>query len=171
MSKTLRKWKRRKGGIYAWRTRKHAHPARREWGYVGLTNSFARRERDHKGKTLYERETGQVYGTTEKPWMDLDAKVYRIIQLPWWLCWHWVMRPLETMAILILWPRYNHAKNLWNPRRVSLSRQKSQRWSRDIGGTAYRFRVHASVWARHAVQALGAALVIGGLVGYWITNH
>jgi hypothetical protein len=171
MNKTLRKWRRRKGGIYLWRTRKHAHPSRRENGYVGLTNSFKRRERDHKGQSAYLQEDGTVKASTEKPWMDLDPKVYRIIQLPWWLCWHWVMRPLETLVILILWPRYNHAKNLWNPRRVSLSRQKAQRAERDAAGRGYRMKVRAAVWSRYAIQALGAILVIGGLVGYWTTNH
>jgi hypothetical protein len=170
MGKRIRKWKRRKGGIYAWRTRKHANPFRREWGYVGLTNSFSRRERDHRGRTAYQREDGSVVASTEKPWMDLDAKVYRVIRLPWWLCWRWVLAPLETLVILALWPRYNHSKNLWNPRRVTLSRQKLQRAARDAAGPAYRARVRVSVWGRRAVQGLGAILIIVGLVGAYI-NH
>lgn len=171
MGKRIRKWKRRKGGIYLWRTRKHAHPMRRENGYVGLTNSFTRRERDHKGKTAYMREDGTVVQATEKPWMDLDAKVYRVIRLPWWLCWKWVLEPLETLTILVLWPRYNHAKNLWNPRRIPLSRQKAQRVERDVAGPGYRMKTRAYVWGSRAIQAVGALLILDGLIGYWMSKH
>jgi hypothetical protein len=170
MGNRIRKWKRRKGGIYAWRTRKHAHPSRREWGYVGLTNSFRRREADHRGRTAYQRADGTVTRATEKPWMDLDAKVYRIIRLPWWLCWRWVLGPLETLAILALWPRYNHAKNLWNPRRVPLSTQNRQRANRDAATLGYRARVRVTVWTSWAIRGLGAALIIAGLVGTYV-NH
>lgn len=170
MGSRIRKWKRRKGGIYLWRTRKHAHPTRRENGYVGLTNSFRRREADHRGRTAYQRADGSVVATTEKPWMDLDAKVYRMIRLPWWLCWRWVLAPLETLAILVLMPRYNHSKNLWNPRRISLSRQRAQRAARDAGGLAYRARVRASVWGRRAVQGLGLILIITG-VAMTLAHH
>lgn len=170
MGKRLRKWKRRKGGVYAWRTRKHAHPMRREWGYVGETNSFARRERDHKGKTAYQREDGSVQRSTEKLWMDLDPKVYRVIRLPWWLCWKWVLRPLETLVMLALWPRYNVAKNGWNPRRISLSRQRAQRDARDRGDLAYRVRVQAAVWGRRSIQTLGVIVILVGLVGAYINR-
>lgn len=171
MGKRLRKWKRRRGGIYLWRTRKHAHPTRRETGYVGLTNSFSRRERDHKGKTAYLREDGTMVASTEKPWMDLDAKVYRVIRLPWWLCWRWVLSPLETLVILLTWPRYNHAKNLWNPRRVALSRQRQQRLERDGEGTAYRLKVRVFVWGRRVVQALGVLCILVGAYGAYATHH
>ena len=165
-----RSCKRRRGGIYTWRTRKHAHPSLREWGYVGLTNSFTRRERDHKGKTAYLQEDGTVKAATEKPWMDLDAKVHKVVRLPWWLCWGWVLGPLETLVILLLWPRYNHAKNLWNPRRVPLSRQAAQRTERDAGGAVYRAKVRTVVWGRYAVQALGVILIIVGAYGAYVTR-
>ena len=164
MGKRLRKWKRRKGGIYLWRTRKHLHPASRENGYVGLTNSFTRRERDHKGKTAHLREDGTMVASTEKPWMDLDAKVYRVIRLPWWLCWKWVLGPLETLLILLTWPRYNHAKNLWNPRRVTLSHQKAQRATRDAAGGGYRVKVRLFVWGRRTVQAVGVLSILTGVI-------
>lgn len=170
MGRTIRKWKRRKGGVYAWRTRKHAHPTRREWGYVGETNSFTRRARDHAGKSAYQRPDGSVQASTEKPWMDLDPKVYRVIRLPWWLCWKWVLRPLETVVILALWPRYNHAKNKWNPRRVALSTQRLQRAARDAAGPAYRARVQVAVWGRRLVQALGVCLALAGIIGTVMTR-
>jgi hypothetical protein len=137
---------------------------------VGLTNSFNRRERDHKGKTAYMREDGSVVASTEKPWMDLDAKVHKVIRLPWWLCWGWVLGPLETLTILALWPRYNHAKNLWNPRRVSLSAQAAQRAQRDGGGLVYRAKVRTVVWTRYAVQALGVILILVGAYGAYVTR-
>lgn len=167
--RTLAQWwrsvKRRKGGVYAKRMRKHANPFRREWGYVGESTDFRRRERDHEGKTAYLREDGTVQASTEKPWMDLDVKTYRIIPLPWWLCWKPVLRTLETLVILLLWPRYNHAKNLWNPRRVTLSTQRAQRQARDRGDLAYRARVRVAVFGRRAVQALGALSILAGIVG------
>lgn len=172
--RTLAQWwsscKRRRGGIYVWRTRKHAHPTRRETGYVGLTNSFDRRERDHRGKTAYQRADGSVQVSTEKPWMDLDAKVHKVIRLPWWMCWAWVLGPLETLVILATWPRYNVAKNRWNPRRVTKARQLAQRAARDAAGPAYRARVRAAVWGRRAVQALGVALILAGIVGTVVTR-
>lgn len=166
----LGKYRRRKGGVYVWRTRKHAHPFAREWGYVGETTSFKRREQDHKGRNAYQRGDGVVVPTTEKPWMDLDAKMYRVIPLPWWLCWKWVLGPLETLVMLLLWPRYNHKKNLWNPRRISISRQYAQRAARDAAGTAYQWRIRAAVWTRYAVQAMGVVLIVAGLAGAWINR-
>lgn len=162
--------KRRRGGIYLWRTRKHSNPFRRENGYVGLTNSFTRRERDHKGKTAYLRENGEVQAATEKPWMDLDAKCHKVIRLPWWLCWNWVMQPLETLLILLTWPRYNQAKNYWNPRRVTKARQLAQRQARDAGDLAYRARVRTAVWGRRAIQALGVLCILAGVIGAYVTN-
>lgn len=162
--------KRRRGGIYLWRTRKHAHPTRRENGYVGLTNSFTRRERDHRGKSEYLREDGTVQRATEKPWMDLDAKCHKVIPLPWWLCWRWLLEILETLAILVFWPRYNQAKNYWNPRRVTLARQLTQRANRNMAGPLYRARVQTAVWGRRIVQALGVACILAGIVGALVTR-
>lgn len=169
-SQWWRSVRRRRGGIYLWRTRKHAHPSRRENGYVGLTNSFSRRERDHKGKTAYLREDGTVQKATEKPWMDLDAKVHKVIRLPWWLCWAWVMGPLETLVILLTWPRYNQAKNYWNPRRVTKARQLHQRAARDAGDVMYRTRVRLAVWRGYAIRSLGVVLILVGLVGAYVNR-
>lgn len=159
MGDWLRKVWRRAGGVYAWRTRKHAS-RRREWGYVGESNSFRRRQRDHEGRTAYLREDGTVQQSTEKPWMDLDAVCHRLIRLPWWLNWTWVRRPLETLVMWVLWPRYNDRKNHWNPRRVTLSRQRAQRAARDAGAITYR----ANVFIRQAIQAAGVLVLLASLV-------
>lgn len=153
-----RKVKRRKGGVYAFRTRKHGNPLHREWGYVGESNSFKRRERDHKGLTTYQGVTSKG-----KPWIDLDPKMHHIIPLPWWLCWKWVLRPLETLAILLLWPRYNDAKNRWNPRRVPLYLQARQRAIRDAGGGSYRARVAFGRLTRAVCQLAGILVIFAGV--------
>lgn len=168
VKKWYRKCKRRKGGVYAKRMRKHANPFRREWGYVGESNSFKRRERDHEGRTAYQRADGVIQRSTEKPWMDLDVKTYRIIPLPWWLCWKWVLRPLETLVIFLLWPRYNDRKNRWNPRRVPIGLQFQQRAARDAGQMHSRARVFMWRMTRRLLQISGAALIVLGVVSTMI---
>jgi len=159
------KWKRRDGGVYLWRVRSHSNPFRRVNGYVGETNSFARRERDHRGKSAYMREDGTVKASTEKPWMDLDPVCHKVIRLPWWLCWKPVLRSLETLVMLLTWPLYNDAKNHWNPRRVALSTQRLQRAARDAQTAAYRARVAMSVFGRRVLQVAGVLVILAGLVG------
>ncbi len=153
----LRKWRRRKGGVYVWRTRKHASPSRREFAYVGESVSFSSREADHLGRGRY--------GHSAKDWADLDPKMYRVIRLPWWLCWKWVLRPLETLVILAVWPRYNVAKNKWNPRRIPPYLAKRQRAARDAGGVAYRAQVFTARGVRVLAQILGVVLILAGIVG------
>jgi hypothetical protein len=129
--KWIKKCKRRRGGVYLVRTRKHRlgwrprwwpFQGRRENGYVGETVSHHLRQKDHRG-------TGRN-GQKAQPWSDLDP-IWHCLNLPWWLCWKWILRPLETLAILFFAPRYNDAKNHWNPRRIPLSLAKRQRWARD----------------------------------------
>jgi hypothetical protein len=164
------KWKRREGGVYLWRTRAHANPFRRENGYVGESTSFRRRERDHRGKTAYQREDGTVKASTEKPWMDLDAVCHKVIQLPWWLCWKPILWSLETLVMWLTWPRYNDQKNHWNPRRVTLSAQRAQRAARDAQTSAYRAHVAVMVFARRALQVAGVLVILAGLVGAVVTR-
>jgi hypothetical protein len=162
----LRRWwrkcKRRDGGVYLWRTRKHAKPWRRENGYVGESVSFKARKDDHLGKGRY--------GHVAKDWTDLDPVMHRVIPLPWWLCWKWVLRPLETLVIVLTWPRYNDAKNRWNPRRVPLSVQKRQRAARDAAGLAYRARVQVARGGRIVVQVLGVCCILAGVVGVVVSR-
>lgn len=122
----LAKCKRRKGGIYLARTLRHSTQivhwwtralSRRENGYVGLSNSFRLRWKQHEAS---------------QPWSDLDPQWRAVVRLPWWLCWRWILEPLETAAMLWYRPRYNVSKNKWNPRRISTYAAVSQRNQRDI---------------------------------------
>jgi hypothetical protein len=119
----LRKCKRRRGGVYLVRTRRHGAWWRRENGYVGESVHMISRKQDHLG-------TGR-YGHAAKHWSDLDPIWRYVIRLPWWLCWKWILWPLETLVIWCTWPRYNTAKNRWNPRRIPLAKAKIQRINRD----------------------------------------
>ena len=154
----IRKWRRRRPGIYAWRTDRHTDPARREWGYVGESVNIALRDRCHLGAC---RRTGHL----AKPWTDLRPRRHTIIRLPWWLGWKWVLRPLETLVILVLAPRYNYAKNGWNPRRVTPVRQAAQRHDRDTWPASYRAKVTVARLGRRALQISGVLCIGAGLIG------
>lgn len=127
-----RKVRRRRGGIYAYRTRKPRGRGR-HWGYVGETVSFYFRDKDHMGLGNH--------GRLGQPWSDLDPVRYSIIKLPWWLCWKWVLLPLETLVMLCLWPVYNDAKNHWNPRRIPRQGARRMRMRRDDAK-----KIIAGVW-------------------------
>lgn len=176
--KTIKKWKRRRPGIYAFRTRKHLNMLRREWGYVGESVNIRLRERCHLGTCGHKPSVQHVAGGTivssrgcvAKPWTDLDPVRYTIIRLPWWLGFKWVLRPLETLVMLVLWPRYNRQKNGWNPRRVPPSTQAAQRAERNGYGPAYRAKAQAARLGRAVLQLAGVLLILAGLSGYLITR-
>lgn len=128
--KWVRKVRRRRGGIYLWRTYHHRSRMRRVTAYVGLTNSFHFRQLDHLGQGRN--------GQPAKPWSDLDPRCYQVIPLPWWLCWRWVMAPLETLVILLSWPVYNVQKNRWNPRRRTIEQARMDRAMRDRKRVGWR---------------------------------
>lgn len=112
------------GGVYVYRARKPAARLRipiLSWhcAYVGETTSFHHRHLQH------------VTGPAQRPWADRDPYVWLRIPLP---PWKWLLLTVETLVILALWPAYNHAKNGWNPRRVSLRDQQWQRTMRDCAG-------------------------------------
>ncbi len=65
----------------------------------------------------------------------------------------------------LTWPRYNVAKNGWNPRRVTLSQQRAQRAARDGQTAAYRARVAVTVFGRRVLQVAGVLVILTGLVG------
>lgn len=141
--KWYRKVRRRKGGVYLWRTdRHHLRPrwlawlGTRETAYVGESVNFHLRAKQHLGQSRFDPATGKAVkrGTVKvpaQPWSDLRPRMHRVIRLPWWLCWKWVLRPLETIVILLTWPRYNDAKNHWNPRRITKGRAVQERAARD----------------------------------------
>jgi hypothetical protein len=176
--KIIKKWKRRKPGVYAWRTDRHRNRARREWGYVGESVNIAMRDRCHLGTCGHKPKVQHVGAATivsgrgcyAKPWTDLRPVRHTIIRLPWWLGFKWVLRPLETLVILALAPRYNWQKNAWNPRRVPPSTQAAQRAERNGAGPAYRAKAQAARALGIALRAAGALFLLAGLSGYLITR-
>lgn len=144
-----------KAGVYAYRTRKpgarwNLPVLSRHWGYVGETTS------------LYHRHQQHIYGLSShgssaaQPWADLDPVRYHL-PLPGW---KWLLRAVETLAILALAPVYNHSKNLWNPRRIPLAEARRQRRVRDRG------RLPVNLRLAHFVL-LG---VLVGLVSWWVSR-
>jgi hypothetical protein len=148
------KAKRRQAGIYLVRTRKHRGRGR-ENGYVGRSNNWKIRKRQHLGQDSRHKE---------KPWADLDPQ-WHVLRLPWWLSWKWVQAPLEATAILLLAPRYNHMLNLANPRRVPLSTQALQRAERDgVTFTRGPWRTLVTWRGRElAYKTAGIILMLGAL--------
>ncbi len=112
MRRLIRKWRRRRPGVYAYRARKH-NRTWRHWAYVGESFNPKLRDKCHAGRCVHGKRE-----CPEQNWYDLDPVQYVIISLPWWLGWKWILKPLETLVILTLWPRYNVSKNRWNPLRI-----------------------------------------------------
>jgi hypothetical protein len=182
--KWVRKIRRRRGGVYVWRVDHHINRARRVFGYAGETNSFYFRARQHMGVSRYHPETGQVVRgrgpgvpmikVPAQPWSDLRPKMYKVVKLPWWLCWKWVLRPLETLVILCTWPVYNDAKNRWNPRRITTSQAKLDRARRDAGSARYVVRTWTAHLVRGVLQTVGVVLFLGvvalGAYGWVVTT-
>lgn len=151
--------KKRKPGIYAYRTRKHLRPGV-EWGYVGKSRHLPSRDDDHHG-------VGR-YGHAAKPWIDLKARRHTL-ELPWWLGWDWITLSLETLAIWLLRPRYNWAKN---PRRgkVGPALQARQRETRDRNSDGYRAAMEAARLGTLVIRWAGVLIIIIGLGGYLWTR-
>lgn len=182
LKRWVKKCKRRRGGVYLVRVDHHRNRARRVNGYVGETVSFYLRQRQHLGVSRFDPATGQavkgkgpgmaLVKIPAQPWSDLNPVWHKVIKLPWWLCWKWVLRPLETLVMLLTWPVYNDAKNRWNPRRITKDLAKIQRAARDQGqwNVGYRVKVGLAHGARIAVQLGGAALVVIGTYGWIVTR-
>jgi hypothetical protein len=157
----LRSCKRRRPGIYAYRTRRHLAPWRTEWGYVGKSRHLEMRDLCHAGTC------GRHVTCIEKPWWDL--KVYRItLRLPWWLGWDWITLSLETIAILVLRPRYNWQKNPWK-NKAGPRIQAIQRRTRVASPTTYRARI-LSRYVSYAVVTVAVSMIVIGIGGYMITK-
>jgi hypothetical protein len=180
LKRWVKKCKRRRGGVYLWKVDHHLNRARRVTGYVGETVSFHFRAKQHMGLSRFDPVTGQVVKSKApgvamikvpaQPWSDLNPVMRKVIKLPWWLCWKWILRPLETLVMLATWPVYNDAKNHWNPRRIPQSLAKAQRATRDAGGMIYQARTGLAHAGRIALQVTGAALVIVGSYGWVVTR-
>jgi len=173
LKKWIKKCKRRKGGVYRVKVDHHLNRARRVNGYVGESVSFHFRKRQHLGSSNYDPAGGRRMAAPVKipsqPWSDLNP-VWTEYRFPWWLCWKWVLRPAESVVILLTWPVYNDAKNHWNPRRIPKDVAKAQRAARDAGGYAYQAKVAAFHVGRVAFQVAGAALVLVGSYGWIVTR-
>lgn len=174
----LRRWgrkvRRRRGGVYLVRCDHHLNRARRVNAYVGETVSHHLRKRQHLGMSRFDPATGQAVKSgfvkvAGQPWTDLNP-VWHKLTLPWWLCWKWVLRPLETLVILLTWPVYNDAKNHWNPRRVPKGIAKAQRATREAGGLTYAGKVAVQHAGRILFRLAGLGLILGGLFGWAVTR-
>lgn len=153
MKRWWRKVRRRKPGIYLYVTQKHLRPWRKEAGYVGKSNRLDLRDAQHQ----------------PKPWYDLVVRRVTLIRLPWWLGWDWVLLPLETIAILLLLPRYNWQKNP-RPGKVGPRDQALQRAARDLAPAGYRRRVQLSKVMDYVVQVAGVLIVLTGIGGWLWTR-
>lgn len=175
LSKWGRKVKRRRGGVYLWRVDHHLNRARRVNGYVGESVSFHLRSKQHMGLSRFDPVTGQAVKTgmvkvPAQPWTDLNPVMHKVVKLPWWLCWKWVLRPLETVVILLTWPVYNDAKNRWNPRRIEKGIAKAQRATRDAGGLTYTLKAQGQRALGWVVRAAGVTLMLTGVLGWAVSR-
>lgn len=177
--KPLKRWskkvRRRRGGVYLWRVRHHAKPMQRVNGYVGETVSFHHRAKQHLAVTRFDVKTGVESKTgalkvPKQSWSDLDPTCHPVIRLPWWLCWKWILKPLETLVILCTWPVYNDKKNRWNPRQIPIHAAKAMRAARDRGGFGVRAQATAGRLARLTLQVAGTVLVFVGIFGWMATR-
>lgn len=144
------------GGVYAYRARKPNARFRipilsYHWAYVGETTSFYHRHRQHMGLIEGGRNTGRVHIHMPKPWTDLEPYVAFRIGLPQW---KWLLRSVETLVIMLLWPVYNDRKNHWNPRRITLPHATAQRARRAAGRTS-DFLVFRALWWAFLFVVLG----------------
>ncbi|MFL6145594.1 MAG: hypothetical protein ACJ72N_27500 [Labedaea sp.] len=146
-----------KGGVYAYRCLKPGARLRIpalswHWCYVGETTSFYHRDQQHRFGL------GQ-YGGVAKDWADLSPYVALRIPLP---PWKWLLRSVETLVILALWPVYNVSKNRWNPRRIRPGTARMQRRQRDLGLPVINLR-----------SGTVALIVLGCAVAawYWIGSR
>jgi hypothetical protein len=157
----LRRMKRRKPGVYAYRTDRHLAPGR-EWGYVGKARDLDVRDRCHNGRCHHRS------GCAPKPWLDLRPRRYAV-ELPWWLGFDFITLGLETLVILALRPRYNWQKN---PRKdkVGPRTQATQRRLRDDLGQAAVMPDGRGVTQEQALRVLGTAFLLAGIVGWLVSR-
>lgn len=108
----------------------------RHTAYVGESTHLRSRWGQHVNGSV-------KYNQFPKPWSSLKPTWYYIPLPPG----KWLRLTVETLLILILWPVYNHQKNLWNPRRIPLKSAKRQRAQRDAIGWSFNIRWgHVVLW-------------------------
>lgn len=140
-----------RGGVYVYRARKPAARLRvplLSWhfAYVGETTSFYHRHAQHM---------------EQRPWADRSPYVAFRIRLP---RWKWLLHAVETLVILAVWPAYNHRKNLWNPRRITLRTQRWQRLERDHTGWCWNW-----TWA-HTIACV-LLTIVSAWVATWLVTR
>ena len=129
-------------GVYIFRTRRPGLFGRvpligRHFAYVGMSRRVRSRRLQHIFGSMQ-------YNTPAKPWTDLKP-TWCYIPMPW--APKWILLSVETLVIALLWPVYNHQKNLWNPRRIPIYSAKRQRGSRDVVGWSFNMRWgHMVLW-------------------------
>lgn len=143
------------GGVYVYRTRKPASRLRvpflsYHFAYVGETTSFHHRHMQHV-------VGGGQFRSEQKPWADLEPRVWLRIPLP---PWKPLLRTVETLAILLTWPVYNVAKNRWNPRRIAPSLAAMHRRFRD-----------RRAWYPHVTYAHMAVLLMMAALLAWLVTR
>jgi hypothetical protein len=160
----LRRMKRRKPGVYVYRTWRHDRPTRSEWGYAGKSRNLDTRKLCHQG--ICHHASCRKAGS--KPWLDLE--IFRwTLQLPWWLGFDFITLTLEAILIVVLRPRYN-----WkgNPRRdkVGPIGQKIQRAQRDARPPAVHTRIVRDRAVGLGMVLLGVAVTTAGMTGWLWTR-
>lgn len=139
----------------------------RHTAYVGESMRVRGRRLDHLAGSA-------KFGSLPQPWADLhlprtQTPRFRMRTYGWYFLplppFKPILRGVETLLIMLLWPVYNHQKNLWNPRRIPLHSAKRQRGQRDFAGWSFNMRY------AHVI-----ILIIGVAVGYergwtaWVTH-
>lgn len=160
--KLFPKARRRRPGIYAYRTRKHGRRGT-EWGYGGMSTNLPMRFKCHAG-------SGCAHGCTEKPWYDLKAAYFEL-RLPWWLGWKWFLLSIETIMITILRPRYNSQKN---PRRSKVparvaQQQRAERERIALFAPGMRPRLKPSI-TDLVIRTAGVICLLAAPIGYLLTR-
>lgn len=153
--------RRRRPGIYAYRTRKHLRRGT-EWGYAGMSTSLPDRFKCHAGTC-----GKHIACAGGKPWYDLKAAYYEL-RLPWWLGWKWFLLSIETIMIVVLRPRYNVQKN---PRRSKVGKvqQGLQRAQRERARAVGQEVLRASI-TDLVIRSAAILLIVAGPLGYYLTH-
>jgi hypothetical protein len=123
------------------------------WWLMPLVMLLNNRHTAYVGESLQvnSRKLTHLKGSVKfnampKPWSDLKPSHYFLPLPPF----KPILHAVETLVILLLWPVYNHQKNLWNPRRIPLRAAIRQRGSRDFTGGVWSFNFrygHLIMWA------------------------
>jgi hypothetical protein len=143
----LRRMKRRRPGVYAYRTDRHL-AAGREWGYVGKARHLPSREQDHQGLGRWTHP-GQPCPNAPRPcshgtkgWMDLRPRRYA----------------LELR------------KDKVGPRTQALQRAERDALRLPGGAGTEAWSTRGTSPALWAYRVISVAVILTGLIGFWVTR-